>query len=523
MSKLKALATVLLFLLLIPLFSEASIQGQTKAAKSPSTGAQPPSEAEAAVWGLIEANQILRQVRNSSTYVATGSVVGVVSKLGENGGIRTYANISIALPIKGNIKPNDILTVWYYGGEVGDQKLGVDILWPHLPGDTVVLPTVFELKVGMSVLFFAYQWSSNVELLLYVPVQTEYMTTNYSMGSNGGEIIILQETQPSTNVTESSGYGFGWNGDHRDWADFPVLYNIDPDGTPDISGTDEFPAIRAAFQTWEDDRFSGVDFTDNGTGVHETINTLGTANGMNVVTWTLRTPDPGWLAQTWRYYRSPHHLSENDIEFNDNYDWSVGAVANRYDVQSVATHEIGHFLRLLDLTTTANLDQTMYYMSNNNSITLRSLEWGDLNGAHYVYPVHNDAGSGGDGSNDFANAKQITKNIWYYGRLCDLPTPDHTLDTQDWYKFYAGASSRLAFTLFNPSNADFDLELYNPSGTLTDYSRNRQNGGSENIARDPMGTTGWWRLRIYRFSTGGQGGNGVYQFKYKDLPLAPQP
>jgi len=480
----------------------------------------PRSQTESVIRNLIQANQILRLINSSSTYVATGSVVDIACKLAENGGIRTYANISIALLIKGSLDPNGILAIWYLGGEFGEWGLVIHRLYPYYPGDTVALPSVFELKVGMNILFFAFQQPDGVELLLYVLVPSEYLPTSHSVDSNRGDAVILQESQPTTNVNETSGYGFGWNGLHRDWAAFPVLYNIDPDGTPDISETDEFSAIRAGFQTWEGDLFSGLDFTDNGTGVHETINSLNTPNGMNVVTWTLRTPAPVWLAQTLvRHLLGNPHIVETDLEFDDNKAWSLGAVANRFDVQSIATHEIGHFLTLLDLTTIANDIQTMYWVANNNSISLRSLEWGDLNGAHYVYPVHNDAVSGGDGSNNFANAQQIAKNLWYYARLCDLPTPDHTLDTEDWYKLYAGASSRLAFTLFNPSNADFDLELYNPSGDLTDWSRKRQNGGSETIARDPMGTTGWWRLRVVRYSTGGQGGNGVYQFKYQNIPL----
>jgi hypothetical protein len=121
---------------------------------------------------LIEANQILIRTRNSSDYVAAGRVMAVIYKLGENGGIRTYVDVSVAILLKGNIiKPNEILTVWYEGGEIGNLKLVVTYLWAYEPGDTVVLPSVFELKVGMNILFFAYQRSDNVGLLLYVPVQ----------------------------------------------------------------------------------------------------------------------------------------------------------------------------------------------------------------------------------------------------------------------------------------------------------------------------------------------------------------
>lgn len=312
-------------------------------------------------------------------------------------------------------------------------------------------------------------------------------------------------------VDEADGYGFGWEGHHRDWGDLPINYYIDIDGTPDIAGTSEFDAIRAAFTTWEDLRFSGIDFTDMGTR-----NVAGSQyDGYNVLLWISRY-DQTWVANTYGW-SSGLHILETDVEFNDRYSFSIGAQPNCYDAQSIATHEIGHWLRLEDLQSSA---QTMYGNgAATNDVSLRSLEWGDENGAHYVYPVHNDAGSGGDGSNNFSGASSVIKNTAYYGRLCDLPTPDHTLDTQDYFKIYAGSTSRLAFILHPPSNADFDLELYNPSGQLVAYSRTRTNGGSETITLDPMGVTGWWRIRIYRYSTGGQGGNGEYYFQISDMPL----
>lgn len=241
-----------------------------------------------------------------------------------------------------------------------------------------------------------------------------------------------------------------------------------------------------------------------------------TEDGYNVLLWITRN-DETWVSLTygWPDPSDYFHTIETDIEFNDRYAFCIGAQANCYDVQSIATHEIGHWLTLEDLTSSA---QTMYGIASTNSITMRTLQWGDKNGAHYVYPVHNDAGSGGDGSNTFNDASSVIKNTEYYGRLCDLPTQDHTLDTQDYFKIYTGSTARLAFVLHPPSNADFDLELYNPSNQLVAYSRTRTNGGSETITCDPMGVTGYWRIRIYRYSTGGQGGNGQYYFRISDLP-----
>ena len=317
-------------------------------------------------------------------------------------------------------------------------------------------------------------------------------------------------------MPESAGYGFGWSeGWYRSWGDLPINYYIDPDGTADISGTSEFDAIRTSFNTWENLRFSGIDFTDMGTGIN-----VGTwqQDGYNVLFW-LPTSDSSWYGGT-AIWEINNHISETDTAFNDYWTWRIGAVSGCVDVQSVATHEIGHWLAIEDLYDGSNTAQTMYYGTALNNVSKQTLEWGDENGAHYVYPVHNDANSGGDGSNTFSGATGgLLKGTLYYARLCDLPTPDHTLDIEDYYKIYAGSSDRLSFSLYPPSNADFDLELYNPSGALVAYSRNRGNGAQELILRDGMGTAGWWRMRIVRYSTGPQGGNGQYSFQYRNMPL----
>jgi hypothetical protein len=465
---------------------------------------------------LIEANQILIENRYLSTFVAIGEVKKVESITldYETGKIATNAEICVDVPLTENIHANDTITVRYVGGTVGNMTLWVKINWAYGPEDTVRLPGEFKLDIGATIMFFAKEEYDHVKLLTYVPFSIDNASTSNDYDAGEGYMLPLSEPQPSTTVNEVSGYGFEWFGIHRYWSDLPVKYYIDPDGTADIAGTSEFDAIRAAFATWEDLRFSGIDFTDMGTGINVASFTK---DGYNILLWITRN-DQTWVSMTygWPDPSDPLHTIETDIEFNDRYAFCIGAQANCYDVQSIATHEIGHWLTLEDLDSSA---QTMYGIASTNSIAMRSLKWGDENGAHYVYPIHNDANQGGDGSNTFSGASSVIKNTAYYGRLCDLPTPDHTLDTQDYFKIYAGSTSRLAFVLHPPANADFDLELYNPSGQLVAYSRTRTNGGSETITRDPMGVTGYWRIRIYRYSTGGQGGNGQYYFRISDIPL----
>ncbi len=508
-------------MLLFPLGASALVTGT--ATLEPVNNSSPQIDAIVQnATSMIDTNQILTRIKGDSSFVG----IGTVEKIGYDflddwsGRIVTSADLIMEVPLAGSVKSNQTVTVRYDGGTIGDETMAIFFSWAVGPADTVRLPSPMKLDVGMRVLFFAQQKVGYIQLITYVPFSTENAETALIPSSNNGDLTILSETQPSTTVSESSGNGFAWaNGWHWNWGDLPVKYNIDPQGTADISGTSEFDAIRTSFATWENLRFSGIDFTDNGTGI-DVSTWIDDTN--NVLFW-MPTTDNSWIGGT-AVWEIGGHIHGVDTAFNDYWTYSIGASPNCYDVQSIATHEIGHWLAIEDLHDSSNLAQTEYWGATLNDVHWRTLEWGDENGAHYVYPVHNDAGSGADGSNTLAGAGSISKGITYYGRLCDLPSPDHALDTQDYYKFYAGSTSRLAFSLFPPSNADFDLELYNPSGVLTYYSRNRGNGVSEIITRDGgMGVTGWWTLRVVRYSTGGQGGNGEYQFKFADMPLLPQP
>ena len=72
---------------------------------------------------------------------------------------------------------------------------------------------------------------------------------------------------------------------------------------------------------------------------------------------------------------------EADIVFDDAETWRIGS---DYDVQTVATHEIGHLIGLADLYLIDNKYQVMYYAYTGLK---RDLILGDIRGAWYFYPV----------------------------------------------------------------------------------------------------------------------------------------
>jgi len=168
-------------------------------------------------------------------------------------------------------------------------------------------------------------------------------------------------------------------------------------GTPSVSvrmadAANGREAVMAAATTWNGRaRFSFVP------GGSPTIDQA-KKDGENVATWR----DLGWdtvhdtgtLASTCCWYVSnprPPPILECDVEFNSNSNvhWSTDGSPDptEYDVQSVAVHEFGHFLDLLDLYGGPDQPKVMYGYGQRGSITKRNLQADDVAGIFWIYPL----------------------------------------------------------------------------------------------------------------------------------------
>lgn len=65
--------------------------------------------------------------------------------------------------------------------------------------------------------------------------------------------------------------------------------------------------------------------------------------------------------------------------------WKTDGSSNAFDVQNVATHEWGHWLKLNGLYGSGNTEETMYYYISQGETKKRTLDQDDKNGIIHIY------------------------------------------------------------------------------------------------------------------------------------------
>jgi len=200
-----------------------------------------------------------------------------------------------------------------------------------------------------------------------------------------GNVPYWSPSQAPTPTDQNTTYKY--TGIH--WANPYVEYNINP---ASVSEGGE-GAVTAAFQTWEDEPNSSMDFEYLGTTTLTGLN----LDYQNVVSWQdITSQYPGAIAVTmvW-YYRGIKEIVDVDTVMNSGFDWSVNfctdvkcetsANINSYDVQNIMTHEAGHWLMLLDLYQWKTQKLTMYGYGAMGELRKRTLGLGDELGIDRIY------------------------------------------------------------------------------------------------------------------------------------------
>lgn len=167
-----------------------------------------------------------------------------------------------------------------------------------------------------------------------------------------------------------------------------TTYHINPTGSGSGTG-DTIDAVKASFNAWNTVISGDLFIYGNETGSSGAV-----LNSENTVSWA-PISDSRIIAQATMWYnpgKPPRSIVEYDIVFNSLKEWGIDSdgdadaiTISGYDIQNIATHEVGHPVGLADLLEDKYDMLTMYGYSGIGETLKRSLESGDINGAQRLY------------------------------------------------------------------------------------------------------------------------------------------
>ena len=129
------------------------------------------------------------------------------------------------------------------------------------------------------------------------------------------------------------------------WAKMPITYFVTNRDVPGVTAPQLQTAVQRAFETWA----KTPDVTISSQFAGFVGAEPGDADGANVIGFRARPElDRVLGTTTFQIDTVTGELIESDIFFNSVFDWSTAEAGEggRFDVQSIATHELGHFLGL---------------------------------------------------------------------------------------------------------------------------------------------------------------------------------
>jgi hypothetical protein len=210
---------------------------------------------------------------------------------------------------------------------------------------------------------------------------------------------------------------------HWEQSQIPVPWSLNAGGAPELGQAITQQTLTASFGAWSDVECSFLSFSYKGV-VTVSPSDVGTMDydGDNVMIWI----EPGQWPGEWvdafavtvpLFEENSGRIVDADILFNRNFDWSIAVDGEpgKADLQSIATHEIGH---LLGLDHTPPPDATMFWSAVEGETHKRSLAADDIQGICFLYPVEGKTGSPCAAASDCEAGRDCVEHASSGGSIC---------------------------------------------------------------------------------------------------------
>ena len=327
----------------------------------------------------IQEKQDISKIVKRADLIIRGKVISTDSQWQEDDrGRHIYTSVTIQIldKIKGNIK-DDVFTFDVVGGTVDDiSEVVSDTPAFEIDEDAIMFlsgqPLTMKQGINSKIPIYnnrVYRKDSDIAVDSFIKgLKILEQDPNVKAFQEETSQIILEEAA----IAEC----FIYSGEKWPGASPIVSYKINQN-TSDCTG--EGAAVQLAANSWNN---AGANFTFNYAGSH--TNTVTSWNSINEIMWGTTNGSIA-TAYTWSVNNV---IKECDIVFNDTeYTWSSTTPgASQMDVQSVALHELGHWLTLKDMYGSADSGNVMYGLMSFGQVK-RILQPCDISGIHYIYGI----------------------------------------------------------------------------------------------------------------------------------------
>ena len=187
--------------------------------------------------------------------------------------------------------------------------------------------------------------------------------------------------------TASDSSDFGLAGWHLPSGGITWMLNA-ATAPKNIGGDAARAALEASFAAW-----NGADSAEQFSFGGTTAVKKRKLDGVNAVMWGKLGKKTIAATYVW-FSTDTNEAIEIDMVFNNKFPWAIfsdgggecQSSPEAYDLQNIATHEIGHWVGLDDLYDAADVDLTMYGFGAGGELKKRTLASGDVAGAAAVAP-----------------------------------------------------------------------------------------------------------------------------------------